>query len=92
MAAYRRVYDSRHLQADCQEPGSALECYAGVWAAFSLSSVSGGRVCVEGPFDNTDSVHIRVLQTIYLQLTGARLDCPRYGDHWQLIGFQGYYY
>ena len=51
-----------------------------------------GRVCVEGPFDNTDSVHIRVLQTIYRQLTGARLDCPRYGDHWQLIGFQGYYY
>ena len=23
MAAYRRVYDSRHLQAACQEPGSA---------------------------------------------------------------------
>jgi len=23
MAAYRRVYDSRHLQADCQELGSA---------------------------------------------------------------------
>jgi len=23
MAAYRRVYDSRHLQADCQEPGPA---------------------------------------------------------------------
>ena len=21
MAAYRRVHDSRHLQADCQEPG-----------------------------------------------------------------------
>ena len=21
MAAYRRFYDSRHLQADCQEPG-----------------------------------------------------------------------
>ena len=29
MAAYRRVYDSRHLQADCQEPGSAPEPYAG---------------------------------------------------------------
>ena len=28
MAAYRRVYDSRHLQADCQEPRSALEPYA----------------------------------------------------------------
>jgi len=23
MEAYRRVYDSRHLQTDCQEPGSA---------------------------------------------------------------------
>jgi len=28
MAAYRRVYDSRHLQADCQEPGSGPEPYA----------------------------------------------------------------
>jgi len=28
MATYRRVYDSRHLQADCQEPGSAPEPYA----------------------------------------------------------------
>ena len=34
-AAYRRVYDSRHLQADCPEPGSAPEPYARqnrVWA------------------------------------------------------------
>jgi len=28
MAAYCRVYDSRLLQADCQEPGSAPEPYA----------------------------------------------------------------
>jgi len=28
MAAYRRVYDPHHLQADCQEPGSAPELYA----------------------------------------------------------------
>ena len=28
MAAYRRVYDSRHLQANCQEAGSAPELYA----------------------------------------------------------------
>jgi len=27
MAAYRRVYDSRHLQADCQEPGLAPTPY-----------------------------------------------------------------
>jgi len=26
--AYRRVYDLRQLQADCQEPGSAPELYA----------------------------------------------------------------
>ena len=29
MAVYRLVYDSRHLQANCQEPGSATEPYAG---------------------------------------------------------------
>jgi len=28
MAAYCRVYNSRHLQADCQEPRSAPEPYA----------------------------------------------------------------
>jgi len=28
MAAYRRVYDTRHLHADCQEPGSAPGPYA----------------------------------------------------------------
>jgi len=28
MAAYRRVYDSRHMRADCQEAGSAPEPYA----------------------------------------------------------------
>jgi len=28
MATYRRVYDSRHMQADCQVPGSAPERYA----------------------------------------------------------------
>jgi len=25
MAAYRRVYDSRHLHADCEEPGSSSQ-------------------------------------------------------------------
>ena len=39
MAAYRQVYDSHHLQADCQVPGSAPEpytlCYR-VWATFTF--------------------------------------------------------
>ena len=36
---YRRVYDSRHLQADYQEPGSAPEPYTlgnRVWATFTF--------------------------------------------------------
>jgi len=38
MPAYRLVYDSRHLQADCQEPGSAPEPYvtSQVWATLYL--------------------------------------------------------
>ena len=43
----------------------------------------------EGPFDNDDSIHNRVLQTVYRQLTGAKVDCPRYGAQWEQIGFQG---
>ena len=46
MAAYRRVYDSRHLQADCQEPGSAPEPYARQssmgWLPLCLSGVVVG--------------------------------------------------
>ena len=36
MAAYRRVYDSRHLQTDCQELGSAANPTLGnrIWATF----------------------------------------------------------
>jgi len=40
MAAYRRVYDSRHLQADCQEQGWAPEPYTlgnRVWATFTFT-------------------------------------------------------
>ncbi|XP_041855236.1 ELMO domain-containing protein 3 isoform X2 [Melanotaenia boesemani] len=41
------------------------------------------------PVDNSQTVHMRVLQTIYKRLIGSRLDCPRYGAHWENIGFQG---
>ena len=46
MAAYRRVYDSGHLQADCQEPGSAPEPYRlgnRVWVGTNLIH---GEKCV----------------------------------------------
>lgn len=42
-----------------------------------------------GQMDNSQAVHMRVLQTIYKRLLGSRLDCPRYGSHWENIGFQG---
>jgi len=44
MAAYRWVYDSRHLQADSQEPGSAPEPYARnrARATFTFLSMPAG--------------------------------------------------
>jgi len=42
MAAYRRVYDSHHLQADCQEPGSAMLGNR-VWATFTFSCTHVGH-------------------------------------------------
>lgn len=40
-------------------------------------------------FNNDEEIHNNVLQTIYKRLAGTKLDCPRYGNHWQVIGFQG---
>ena len=48
MAAYRRVYDSRHPQADCQEPGSAPEPYA-------RQSSTGDLLYRLTPWDGGDS-------------------------------------
>ncbi|NWT80313.1 ELMD3 protein, partial [Lanius ludovicianus] len=39
--------------------------------------------------DDSERVHMRILQTIYRQLTCSRLGCPRYGAHWEQLGFQG---
>ncbi len=41
------------------------------------------------PFDNLEAMHLMILQTIYKKLTATNLDCPRYGSHWESIGFQG---
>jgi len=52
MAAYRRVYDSRHLQADCREPGLAPERNSTREAQFQndkttvwIKRPTQGRVC-----------------------------------------------
>ena len=44
MAAYRRVYDSRHLQADGQEPGSAPSSGSLKVIYAGLSSAAGRLV------------------------------------------------
>ncbi|KAG0721355.1 ELMO domain-containing protein 3 [Chionoecetes opilio] len=40
-------------------------------------------------FDNSEPIHLQILQTVYKVLTGTKIDCPRYGSHWDVIGFQG---
>ncbi|XP_076038904.1 ELMO domain-containing protein 3-like isoform X2 [Oratosquilla oratoria] len=40
-------------------------------------------------FDNEEPIHFQVLQTIYKVLACTTVDCPRYGNHWDVIGFQG---
>ncbi|NXJ86719.1 ELMD3 protein, partial [Trogon melanurus] len=38
--------------------------------------------------DDNERVHMRILQTVYNKLTRSRLGCPRYGAHWEELGFQ----
>ncbi|CAG0902387.1 unnamed protein product [Darwinula stevensoni] len=42
-----------------------------------------------GPFDDDDQMHLHTIQTLYMELTGEEYPCPRYGSHWENIGFQG---
>lgn len=41
-----------------------------------------------GSFNWSDSVHWRMMQTVYKRFTDSKLDCPQYGRHWQQVGFQ----
>ena len=43
MAAYRRVYDSRHLHADSHEPGSAPEPYARMRYLYTVGLCTSDR-------------------------------------------------
>ena len=40
-------------------------------------------------FSNSTPWHLAALRAIHRQLTGGRVDCPRYGQHWEEVGFQG---
>lgn len=59
------------------------------WTDCTFAWLECACVLSIGHVDNNQTVHMRVLQTIYKRLIGSRLDCPRYGSHWESIGFQG---
>jgi len=40
-------------------------------------------------FDESQEVHQRILMSIFKSLTGNTRDPPRFGAHWELVGFQG---
>ncbi|NXX21066.1 ELMD3 protein, partial [Podargus strigoides] len=60
-----------------------------------LSSLRGERELAlamaqcECRLDDNEMVHMRILQTIYQKLTRSLRGCPRYGAHWEDLGFQG---
>ncbi|XP_019467321.1 ELMO domain-containing protein 3 isoform X1 [Meleagris gallopavo] len=82
-------------------PGS---CHCSVWPPpcswwwllshhVPLLAAEGSRLLgvflLLGGLDDNQAVHMRILQTIYKKLTCSRLGCPRYGTHWEELGFQG---
>ncbi|XP_009481403.2 ELMO domain-containing protein 3 isoform X2 [Pelecanus crispus] len=54
-----------------------------------LDAEGWGFFSLPGGLDDNERVHMRILQTIYKKLTRSRLGCPRYGAHWEELGFQG---
>lgn len=40
------------------------------------------------PYDSSNATHFRMLLSVYKSLTGNNLDCPKFGSHWDAIGFQ----
>ena len=40
-------------------------------------------------FDDHNTFHTRALSTVYQRLSGSTAPCPRFGSHWEDVGFQG---
>ncbi|KAM6341380.1 ELMO domain-containing protein 3 [Podargus strigoides] len=58
-----------------------------VWAGPHAPALSWGGAFSR--LDDNEMVHMRILQTIYQKLTRSLRGCPRYGAHWEDLGFQG---
>ena len=54
----------------------------------NLNLNDNNHILIIGPFDDNNHLHFQALLSIFKQLTGQKIDCPRYGPHWEQIGFQ----
>lgn len=54
-----------------------------------LCTLPSSSFNISAPYEDGNETHFQILLTLFKQLTGDRLDCPRYGSHWEQIGFQG---
>jgi len=73
MAAYRRVYDSRHLQADCQEPGHQLRDPTlgnRVWATFTFLH---STLCMDVYNNSNNNSHDNVYGAVVMTKVIARV-------------------
>eukprot|EP00741_Cyanophora_paradoxa_P007501 tig00001130_g7256.t1 len=89
---------ARGIQAEAKRPAGVLAALAALFSrgaswpkAPSPLTDERDRVFTYArvAFDNEEPMHLRVLQSVFMKLTGAKLPCPRYGKHWDIIGFQG---
>jgi len=73
MAAYRRVYDSRHLQADCQEPGSVPFVHVTYDGGLVRHGRRSDTLCTSGFMDNVIFAHKPSLLDVAAQLKRSAL-------------------
>jgi len=84
MAAYRRVYDSRQLQADCQEPGSAIYHWLQQYSTHSgtqLANELNGQVLSLGLKAQVLGLGKELETVLSPPKTGGKLVPPRTGKN-----------
>jgi len=77
MAAQRRVYDSRQLQADCQEPGSTSEpaaLFVFDGSIVETNTTAASHDTRQSHVYNAAAVH-RIVGNLTLVSTAAATDC-----------------
>ena len=84
---------SEQIRPSIQRTGLAALCYSILGPAVLSKVLIPERDFIFTlallKFDNNDELCTRILYTLYKGLTKMKVDCPRYGKHWENIGFQG---